>query len=213
MRRQLLSIILVFISSYFCYNFQIIRLAWLGFVSLFNDMSTFVDNLIPKPCYVFLGVFYLVLFLFLFLLFFFWVFWGGIFVFCFVLFCFVLFSLSNKSSATQLFSLYYFTHLKVFHTSAASLLLDGLHSSSYFQVLQSLYQSFSTVPSTPIFANVSHQTRLDIRSKARRPIKVEIKGRGDRERAETRTLLVYAAHRLTWCNVSVMSQAVSRTQM
>ena len=30
----------------------------------------------------------------------------------------------------------------------------------------------------PIFANASHQTRLDTRSKARRPIKVEIKGRG-----------------------------------
>ena len=29
-----------------------------------------------------------------------------------------------------------------------------------------------------IFANISHQTRLDIRSKARRPIKVGIKGRG-----------------------------------
>ena len=29
-----------------------------------------------------------------------------------------------------------------------------------------------------IFANVSHQTRLDTRSKARRPIKVGIKGRG-----------------------------------
>ena len=30
----------------------------------------------------------------------------------------------------------------------------------------------------PLFANVSHQTRLDTRSKARRPIKVGIKGRG-----------------------------------
>ena len=29
----------------------------------------------------------------------------------------------------------------------------------------------------PIFANVSHQTRLDTRSKARRPIKVGIKER------------------------------------
>ena len=37
----------------------------------------------------------------------------------------------------------------------------------------------------------------DTRSKARRPIKVGIKGRGGRERAETRTLLVCAAHRLT----------------
>ena len=53
----------------------------------------------------------------------------------------------------------------------------------------------------------------DTRSKARRPIKVGIKGRGGRERAETRTLLVCAAHRLTSCNVSLMRQAVSRTQM
>ena len=65
----------------------------------------------------------------------------------------------------------------------------------------------------PIFANVSHQTRLDIRSKARRPIKVGIKGRGGREWAETWTLQVYAAHWLTWCNVSLMRQAVSWTQM
>ena len=62
-----------------------------------------------------------------------------------------------------------------------------------------------------VFANVSNQTRLDTRSKARRPIKVRIKGRG-RERAETRTLLVYVTHQLTWCNVSLMSQAVSRNQ-
>ena len=39
------------------------------------------------------------------------------------------------------------------------------------------------------------------------------KGGEGRERAETRTLLVYAAHRLTWCNVSLVRQAVSRTQM
>ena len=36
----------------------------------------------------------------------------------------------------------------------------------------------------------SHQIRLDTRSKARKTIKVGIKGRGGRERAETRTLLV-----------------------
>ena len=48
-----------------------------------------------------------------------------------------------------------------------------------------------------IFVAASHQTRLDTRSKARRPIKVGIKVRGGRERAETRTLLVCAAHRLT----------------
>ena len=64
-----------------------------------------------------------------------------------------------------------------------------------------------------VFVAASHQTRLDTRSKARRPIKVGIKGRGGRERAETRTLLVCAAHRLTQCNVSLMRQAVSRTQM
>ena len=49
----------------------------------------------------------------------------------------------------------------------------------------------------PIFVAASHQTRLDTRSKARRPIKVGIKGRGGRERVETRTLLVCAADRLT----------------
>ena len=59
----------------------------------------------------------------------------------------------------------------------------------------------------PIFAIVSHQTRLDTRSKARRPIKVGIKGRGGRKRAETRTLLVYAAHQLTWCNGSLMASS------
>ena len=64
-----------------------------------------------------------------------------------------------------------------------------------------------------IFVDASHQIRLDTRSKARRPIKVGIKGGGGRKRAETRTLLVYAAHQLTWCNVSLMRQAVSRTQM
>ena len=48
-----------------------------------------------------------------------------------------------------------------------------------------------------LFVAASHQTRLDTRSKARRPIKVGIKGRGGRERAETRTLLVCAANRLT----------------
>ena len=39
------------------------------------------------------------------------------------------------------------------------------------------------------------------------------RGGEGRERAETRTLLVYAAHRLTWCNVSLIRQAVSRNQM
>ena len=48
-----------------------------------------------------------------------------------------------------------------------------------------------------VFVAASHQTRLDTRSKARRPIKVGIKGREGREGAETRTLLVSAAHRLT----------------
>ena len=36
----------------------------------------------------------------------------------------------------------------------------------------------SSAKNVPIFANVSHQTRLDSRSKAQRPIKVGIKGRG-----------------------------------
>ena len=66
--------------------------------------------------------------------------------------------------------------------------------------------------SAPIFASVSHQTWLDTRSKARRPIKVGIKERGRSGTSRPRTLLVYVAHRLTWCNVSLMSQIVSRTQ-
>ena len=58
-------------------------------------------------------------------------------------------------------------------------------------------QSKRSAKSVPIFVAASHQTRLDTRSKARRPIKVGIKRRGGRERIETRTLLVSAAHRLT----------------
>ena len=50
------------------------------------------------------------------------------------------------------------------------------------------WSSVHLVQCEPIFANVSHQIRLDTRSKARRPIKVELKGEGGRERAETRTL-------------------------
>ena len=64
-----------------------------------------------------------------------------------------------------------------------------------------------------LFVAASHQTGLDTRSKARRPIKVGIRVREGRERVETRTLLVNVAHQLTWCNVSLMRQAVSRTQM
>ena len=64
-----------------------------------------------------------------------------------------------------------------------------------------------------LFVAASHKTGLDTRSKARRPIKVGIRGREGRERVETRTLLVNVANRLTWCNVSLMRQAVSRTQM
>ena len=64
-----------------------------------------------------------------------------------------------------------------------------------------------------LFVAAPHQTRLDTRSNDRRPIKVGIKKRGGRERAETRNLLVNAAHRITWCNVSLMRRAVSRTQM
>ena len=45
-------------------------------------------------------------------------------------------------------------------------------------------------PGKYVFVAASHQTGLDTRSKARRPIKVGIRGREGRERAETRTLLV-----------------------
>ena len=40
------------------------------------------------------------------------------------------------------------------------------------------HKTQNNVKNVPIFANVSQQTRLDTRSKARRPIKVGIKGRG-----------------------------------
>ena len=66
--------------------------------------------------------------------------------------------------------------------------------------------------SLKLFVAASHQTGLDTRSKARRPIKVGIKGGGYRKRAETRTLLVYAAY-CTKCNVGLISQAVPRTHI
>ena len=58
-------------------------------------------------------------------------------------------------------------------------------------------QSSIAKKTSRVFVAASHQTWLDTRSKARRPIKVGIKGREGRERIETRTLLVCAAHRLT----------------
>ena len=64
-----------------------------------------------------------------------------------------------------------------------------------------------------LFVAASHQTRLDTWSKARRPIKVGIKGRGRSGTNRDSNPAIYAAHRLTWCNVSLMRQAVSRTQM
>ena len=64
-----------------------------------------------------------------------------------------------------------------------------------------------------VFVAASHQTGLDTWSKARRPIKVGIKGRGRFERAEIRNLLVCAAHQPTKCNVALMRQAVSRIQI
>ena len=64
-----------------------------------------------------------------------------------------------------------------------------------------------------IFVAASHQTGLDTRSKARRPIKVGIKRRGRSGTSEAWTLLVCAAHRPTKCNVGLMRQAVSRIQI
>ena len=48
-----------------------------------------------------------------------------------------------------------------------------------------------------LFVTTSHQKGLDTRSMTQRLIIVEIEGRGGRARAETRTLLDYAGHRLT----------------
>ena len=59
-----------------------------------------------------------------------------------------------------------------------------------------------------IFVTVSHQTGLDTRPKARRPIKVGIKGRG---RSGTSRDSNPASHWPTKYNVALMSQAVSRT--
>ena len=56
-----------------------------------------------------------------------------------------------------------------------------------------------------VFIEASHQTGLDTRSKARKPIKVGIKGRG---RSWTSRDSNPAGH---WPNVGLMSQAVSRT--
>ena len=64
-----------------------------------------------------------------------------------------------------------------------------------------------------VFVAASHQTGLEARSKARRPIKVGTKERGRSGTSETRTLLVCAAHRPTKCNVALMRQAVSRIQI
>ena len=76
-----------------------------------------------------------------------------------------------------------------------------LFSDQFVKVLPSptlrIGLKYRTKGKVKVFVAASHQTRLDTRSKARRPIKVRIKGRGGRERAETRTLLVCAAHRLT----------------
>ena len=55
-----------------------------------------------------------------------------------------------------------------------------------------------------IFVTASHQIGLDTRG---------FRGQEGREQAETRTLLVYAAHWHIKCNVGLMSQAVSRTQI
>ena len=69
--------------------------------------------------------------------------------------------------------------------------------------------TWQTRPSS-LFANVSHQTRLDTRSIARKPIKVGISGGEGRKRAEARTLLVYVAHRLTKCHVNLVSRSLSK---
>ena len=78
----------------------------------------------------------------------------------------------------------------------------------------SYYWKGSPRPRGPLslFIAASHQTGLDTRSKAWRPIKVGIKGGGGREWAETRTLLVCAG-RPTKCNVGLMRQAVSQIQI
>ena len=73
-----------------------------------------------------------------------------------------------------------------------------------------LYVLFSRKDSglSMIFVTASHQTGLDTRSKARRPIKVGIKGR---RRSETSRDSNPASHWPTKFNVGRMKQAVSRT--
>ena len=64
-----------------------------------------------------------------------------------------------------------------------------------------------------IFSSASHQTGFDTRSMTRRLIKVGINGGVGLEWTKAHTLLVCAAHRPTKCDVGLMSQAVSRTQI
>ena len=58
-----------------------------------------------------------------------------------------------------------------------------------------------------IFVSASHQTGLDPSSITRRSIIVGSRGGEDRAQSEARALLVYAGHRFTQCNVSLMSLA------
>ena len=64
-----------------------------------------------------------------------------------------------------------------------------------------------------VFVAASHQTRLDTRSKARRPIKVGIKGRGRSGTSRDSNPACLCCSSAHLCNVSLMRQAVSRTQM
>ena len=56
-----------------------------------------------------------------------------------------------------------------------------------------------------LFVTASYQKELDTRSMTRTPIIVGYEGMGGRARTESRTLLVYAGHRLTKCNVGLMN--------
>ena len=84
----------------------------------------------------------------------------------------------------------------------------SLNGDANWQVTLRLNLIDTTEGNYSLFANVSLKTRLDTRSIGRRQIKVGIRGRKGRKRAEARTLLVYVAHRLTLCNVSLMSRSL-----
>ena len=74
-------------------------------------------------------------------------------------------------------------------------------------ILQSGTLTMKYLSLPPTRQDLTHDQKPESR------LKLRLRGGEGRERAETRTLLVYAAHWPAKCNVGLMSQAVSRTQI